>query len=384
MKRPFLIVISCTLFVAAFTSCKKKDSDSPAPIAEPTTTSTTKTWLTLDGKQPLVVGHRGYAGLRPDHTISGYVLAIEKGADAIEPDLVMTKDSVLICRHEPMLSGTTNVKDHAEFESRKSTKMLDGESVTDWFASDFTLAEIKTLRAIQPLSAAPSLRSKEFDGQFSIPTFEEVIELAKSEASARGRVVYIYPETKHPTFHENLNLKITDKVLEMLTQAGWNSKDAPVFLQSFEVSNLKYARTKSTLKIVQLYDANDVNADGSLDMTAPYGQPYDFVVSGDKRTYNDLAKDAGLDFVKTYADGIGPWKPYIIPYFNNAKLPTTDLVKRAHTKGLFVHVYTFRSESYRLLKEYNGDPAAEYKAFYDLGVDGVFSDFAGDAVAARK
>ena len=180
----------------------------------------------------------------------------------------MTQDGHLICRHEPMMSGTTNVKDHPEFASYKTKKFLDGDSITDWFVCDFTLAEIKTLRAIQPLSGAPSNRSKEFDGMFSIPTFQEMIEVVKSESSARGRTVGIYPETKHPTFHEARGLKITDKVLEILTLNGWNNADAPVYLQSFEVSNLQYARSKSTVKIVQLIDADDVDNDGTLSSTA--------------------------------------------------------------------------------------------------------------------
>lgn len=357
---------------------------------------------TLSGKIPLVIGHRGYPGLLPDHTLQGYTLAIEKGADFIEPDLVLTKDCVLIARHEPMLSGTTNVADLPQFASRKITRMLDGVATTDWFTCDFTLAEIKQLRAKQPFAD----RNQQYNGLYEIPTFEEIIALVKKQSKLKGRVVGIYPETKHPTFHENLKLPISDKLIQALDKAGWNSFNSPVFVQSFEVSNLKYINGKSAVKLIQLLDAYDVKKDGSLDMTAPNGQPYDFVIAGDHRTYSDLVTNAGLDFIKTYADGIGPWKPYIVPYTftdsnnDNApdditgdgkvdnrdfkKLPATDLIKRAHQKKLMVHVYTFRDELYRLLSDYKNDPEVEYKDFYGLGADGVFTDFTATAISARK
>ncbi|UOQ66952.1 glycerophosphodiester phosphodiesterase [Hymenobacter volaticus] len=343
----------------------------------------TTRYNTLDGREPLVIAHRGASGLLPEHTLEAYTLAIAQGADFIEQDLVLTKDQVLVCRHEPFLSGTTNVADLPQFASRKTTKMLDGVPVNDWFASDFTLAEIKTLRAKQ----AMPYRSQEFNGRYSIPTFQEVIDLAKAQSAITGRTIGIYPETKHPTFHESQGLPLTKKLMDALTAAGWNSKEAPVFVQSFEVSNLRAIRDqyKSTVKLVQLYDAYDVDENGNLVMQAPNGQPYDFVVSGDKRTYNDLATDAGLDFVKTYANGIGPWKPFIQPYNSTTKaiLPATTLIERAHQRGLFVHAYTFRDEAQHLLPAYNNDPKAEYKKFYNLGLDGAFSDFTATAVAAK-
>ncbi|MBC7923510.1 MAG: glycerophosphodiester phosphodiesterase [Ferruginibacter sp.] len=353
-------------------------------------------------KPPLVIGHRGASGYLPEHTLASYKLAIDQGADYIEPDVVLTKDLVLVCRHEPVLSGTTNVAQLPQFADRKTTKSIDGVSYDDWFASDFTLAEIKTLKAKQAFAERP----QQYNDLYSIPTFAEVIELAKTQAQIRGRVVGIYPETKHPTFHEDLGLPITDKVLEALTKAGWNNKQAPVFVQSFEVANLQYIRRKSTVKLVQLFDAYDVDKNGNLVMEAPNGQPYDFVVAGDPRTYNDLATDQGLDFIKTYANGIGPWKPFIQPYtFTDAandgaaddingdgqvndadftKLPATTLIRRAHQRGLVVHAYTFRNESRRLLSDYQNDPGAEYKNFYGLGIDGVFTDFPDAAVAARR
>lgn len=390
MKK-MLLLLGISAFLLSASSCDKDDDDPGM------------TYKTLDGRRPLVIGHRGASGLRPEHTIESYTLAIEQGADFIEPDLVMTKDSVLVCRHEPMLSGTTNVADLPQFAARKTTKMVDGVSYNDWFACDFTLGEIKTLKAKQAFAE----RDQQYNGQFNIPTFQEVIDLAKARSAEKGRTIGIYPETKHPTFHEQKNLHITDKLLELLSAAGWNSKEAPVYVQSFEVSNLRYIRLtkQSTLKLVQLFDAYDVDRNGNMVMQAPNGQPYDFVVAGDPRTYNDLATDAGLDFIRTYADGIGPWKPFIQPYtytdansdgsaddingdgaVNDADctlLPATDLVERAHKKGLVVHAYTFRDEARRLLKDYQNDPKKEYRKFFELGLDGVFSDFPGTAVAAR-
>lgn len=345
-------------------------------------TPTLPKYNTLDGNAPLVIAHRGASGLLPEHTLEAYQRAIDQGADFIEQDLVLTKDQVLVCRHEPMLSGTTNVADLPQFANRKTTKMLDGVSVTDWFASDFTLAEIKTLKAKQAIAD----RNQQFNGLYNIPTFQEVIDLAKAQSTAKGRVIGIYPETKHPTFHERLGLPLTSKLLDALTAAGWNNRAAPVFVQSFEVGNLRAIRDqyKSTVRLVQLYDAYDVTSTGSLDMTAPNGQPYDFVVSGDKRTYNDLATDAGLDFVKTYADGIGPWKPFIQPYTATAKLPATTLIERAHARGLFVHAYTFRDETRYWTPFFQASATEEYKAFYKLGLDGVFSDYTATAVAAKE
>jgi glycerophosphoryl diester phosphodiesterase len=280
--------------------------------------------------------------------------------------------------------------------------MLDGVPVEDWFAGDFTLAEMKTLKAKQAFAERPG----QYNGLYNIPTLEEVIQLAKQQTILQGRIIGIYPETKHPTFHEDAKLPITDKLLEALDKAGWNTYHAPVFVQSFEVSNLQYMRKKSTVKLVQLFNATGIGKDGKMLMQGPGSQPYDLQVKGDSRTYNDLTTDEGLDFIKTYANGIGPWKPFIQPYsytdanndgkaddINNdgkvnetdfTKLTPTTLIKRAHERGLVVHAYTFRNEPRRLLKDYNNDPAAEYKNFFDLGVDGVFTDFPATAVMARK
>lgn len=362
---------------------------------------------TLTGANPIVVAHRGASGYLPEHTIEGYTKAIEMGADFIEPDLVMTKDGQLVVRHEPMLSGTTNVSEVLAFASKKTTKNIDGAMITDWFVSDFTLAEIKQLKAKQAFAE----RSQEYNNKYAIPTFAEVIALAKEKSKQLGRVVGIYPETKHPSFHEALGLKITDKLLEMLAVEGWNNVSSPVYIQSFEVSNLQYIRTKSTVKTIQLLGCYDVALNGDLVFVVPDGgmisdgKPYDWHLKGDSRDYGFFRTQQGLDFVKTYATGIGPWKPFIIPYKgvdanNDGKaddinadgkvddadkvaLPPTTLISDAHKKGLQVHAYTFRNEGKRLLSNYKNNPTLEYQAFYKLGLDGVFSDFTDTAVQAR-
>ena len=281
---------------------------------------------TLSGQKPLVIGHRGASGYMPEHTIEGYKLAIQQGADFIEPDLVSTKDGVLVVRHEPMLSGTTDVADRPEFANRKTTRKVDGVDTTDWFASDFTAAEIKTLKAKQAFAD----RDQSHNGKYQIPTFQEVIDLAKAESARAGRTIGIYPETKHPTYHAALGLAFEDKLLDMLKAAGWTDKNAPVFIQSFETGNLKYLRQKTQLRLVQLVDG-----DGAID-----------------------ERDRTL---------IAP----------------TNVVKDAHAAGLLVHSWTFRSEPKRLTSDFKGEAGAEYKAFFALGLDGLFSDFPDQAVKAR-
>ena len=381
--RPAALALTAALALAA---CGGSDSPS---------------YPTLNGDTPLVIGHRGASGYRPDHTLESYKLAIDMGADFIEPDLVATKDGVLVARHEPNITGTTDVATRPEFASRKTTKNVDGVNEEGWFVSDFTLAELKTLRAVQPLSD----RDQSFNGKFQIPTFEEVLDLAKAEGAKAGRTVGVYPETKHPTYHAKLGLPLEDRLLAVLAKYGYTTKASPVIVQSFEVSNLKYLRSKTQVRLVQLVDANDVNADGSMDLTAPYDKPYDFAVAGDSRTFASLLTPAGLKEIKTYADGIGPWKPYLIPSKqvdankdgkpddlngdgkiderDRVMMPATSVVKDAHAAGLFVHAYTFRNEAKRLASDFKGDPKAEYKLFFNLGVDGVFSDFTDTAKAAR-
>ena len=229
------------------------------------------------------------------------------GADFIEPDLVSTKDGVLVARHEPMLGDTTDVADRPEFAGRKATRKLDGVE-TNWFAGDFTLAEIKTLRAKQAMAD----RDQSHNGKYQIPTLQEVIDLAKAEGARLNRTVGIYPETKHPLFHAAIGLPLEDRLLEALGKAGWTDKISPVIIQSFETANLKYLRGKTGVRLVQLVDGDDVDKDGRVTLAPPYERPYDFVVTGDKRTNKDLLTKEGLAEIKTYADGVGPWKPYIL------------------------------------------------------------------------
>lgn len=344
--------------------------------------------------KPLVVGHRGAGGYVPEHTLASYSLAISQGADYIEPDLVSTKDGVLIARHEPNLINTTDVSEHPEFADRKKTILVDGAPDTGWFASDFTLAEIKTLYAKQQFAE----RSTRWNHRYRIPTFTEVIELAKRRTRQLNRTIGVYPETKHPTWHAAQGLPLEGKLVSVLKAQGWNKRSAPVFLQSFEPGSLKKLKTLSPDKRIQLIDADDVAADGTITFAAPFDRPYDWTASGNPvlqgRTFGYLTTNAGLDEVKTYADGISPWKRYIVSTTADSSLTgpgesarrlaqPTDLVQRAHARGLLVHTWTFRNEPYRLAYDYGGRPVDEYLQFYELGVDGVFSDFPDTAVTAR-
>ena len=375
-----------TTTLALLQACGGGDDDAtPAPAAA--------TYKTLSGAAPLVIGHRGASGELPEHTLASYERAIARGADFIEPDLVLTQDGVMIARHEPMLDDTTDVATRFD-ASRKTTKLVDGISTTAYFASDFTLAEIKTLRAKQSRAG----RSTAFDGLYEIPTLAEVINLAQTEGAKAGRSVGIYPEIKHSTLHKGLfgANAFEDKLLAALHPIYGNTATAPVFIQSFEVSNLQYLRTKTKIRLVQLIDADDVNADGSMSLVAPYRQPYDFVVSGDTRQFSDLLTSAGLDFVKTYADAVGPWKPYLVRTVNDnvdrtgdGKVTASDrrvdgstgVIEMAHAKGLLVHTWTFRDDA----GTYGfADPKAEMQYYMKLGIDGVFTDFPGTGVAAVK
>jgi len=346
-----------------------------------------------DIRMPLVIGHRGAHGYLPAHTLEGYALAIELGADFIEPDLVATKDGHLIARHEPNMINTTDVGSRPEFAARKRTAVVDGVSEVGFFASDFTLAEIKRLRAVQDFVERP----QQFNGKFEIPTLEEVIKLTKRKSEEKGRTIGIYPETKHPTYHKSLGLPLERKLVSILADAGWNHHGAPVFIQSFEQSNLKELRRLTKVRLVQLVDADDVDANGNLSYVAPFDRPYDWTVSNNPvlkaRTFGFFATDEGLREIKTYADGIGPWKRYIVSSVpaglpgpgeaSRKLLPPAHLIERAHKAGLLVHTWTFRNEQRRLVSDYGGDPVNEYLQFYLLGIDGVFADFTATAVVAR-
>ena len=331
------------------------------------------TWHTLDGKPPLVIAHRGASGYRPEHTIASYTLAIEMGADYIEPDLVATRDGHLIARHEPLLDDTTDVKSRPQFADRRSTKLLDGKSVTGFFASDFTLAEIKQLRAVQSNPA----RSKEYDGKLEIPTFEEILDLRERESAKRGRIIGVYPETKHPSFHLDLHLPLEERLLDALRKRKLDRADGPVFIQSFESANLQYLRPKTKLPLVQLLD------DGAL----LYDSSGKRVVGVKIPQYSDQrggAAPQSLEDIAKYANAIGPWKRQIMRDVGAPQLLRTTVIEQAHAAGLRVHTYTFRSEPATLAPEYRGEPKLEYQQFYALGIDGVFSDFADVALNARK
>jgi glycerophosphoryl diester phosphodiesterase len=325
---------------------------------------------------PLVIGHRGASGYRPEHTLASYRLAIDMGADYIEPDLVSTRDHVLVARHENNIAETTDVADHPEFADRETTKTIDGVEVTGWFTEDFTLAELRTLRARERL---PRLRpaNTAFDGLYQVPTLQEVIDLAKRHH------VGIYPETKHPTYFDSIGLSLEEPLVETLHANGYRGRNAPVFIQSFEVANLKELNRRTRVPLVQLLDAT--------------GRPYDFVVAGDPRTYQDLATPEGLREIATYADGVGPNKNLIVPRDGAGNLlDPTSFVRDAHRAGLVVHPWTFRKENEFLPNDFRqGNPAspeflratgnapAEFRLFFRLGVDGLFSDHPDTAVASR-
>ena len=383
VKTVTLVVLSAFLAACAGTGSMTK---SPYP--------------TLSGDKPMVIGHRGASGYLPEHTLASYKKAIEMGADFIEPDLVVTKDGELVARHEPNITATTDVSTRPEFANRKTTRKVDGVAETGWFVTDFTLAELRTLYAKQ----ANPVRDQSFNKQFQIPTFREILDLAKTESARTGRTIGVYPETKHPTYHVEAGLPIEPRLLKMLAEYGYTSKSAPIIIQSFEVANLKELRKQTGVRLVQLIDGDGVDAKGNVTLVAPFDKPYDFALRKDPRNFPDLMTPAGLAEVKTYADGIGPWKPYLqsaaqvmgadgkpkdlngdgkITDADRVLLPPTEVIKNAHAAGLFVHAFTFRNEKELLVSDYKADPKAEYKHFYELGVDALFSDFPDTAVAAR-
>ncbi|BBE33687.1 glycerophosphoryl diester phosphodiesterase [Sphingosinicella microcystinivorans] len=315
--------------------------------------------------RPIVIAHRGASGLLPEHTIAAYTRAIDDGADFIEPDLVPTRDGVLVARHENEISGTTDVASRAEFEDRKTTKTIDGASVTGWFTEDFTLAELKTLRARERL---PELRGTANDGRFVIPTLDEIITLAK----ARG--VGIYPETKHPSYFASIGLPLEATLIAALDAAGWRDAAAPVFIQSFEVNNLKQLNTMTGVRLIQLVAAEGGPADGA------------------RGSYAEMLTPEGLKAVAAYADGIGPEKTLVIPRGADMRLAApTRLVADAHAAGLKVHPWTFRAENYFLPADHrkgedpraHGDLVGEIRAYLAAGIDGLFSDFTAEAVTAH-
>ncbi|PTM45734.1 glycerophosphoryl diester phosphodiesterase [Sphingomonas aerolata] len=308
---------------------------------------------------PIVIAHRGASGLRPEHTLAAYDLAIDQGADFIEPDLVPTKDDVLVARHENAIADTTDVADHPEFASRRTTKTIDGHSLTGWFVEDFTLAELKTLRAKERL---PKLRlaNTAYDGQFQIPTLAEIIALAKRRSAETGRTIGIYPETKHPTYFAGIGHPTDLLLVAQLKAAGWDSATAPVFIQSFEVKNLQRLHAVTRVRLIQLIDGEGGPADGA--------QP----------SYAAMITPAGLKAVAGYAYGIGPNKGMLW-----AGMTPSPLVADAHAAGLRVHPWTYRAENMFVPDRFrrgtdpaaHADLAAEIDAGLAQGIDGFFTDF---------
>lgn len=352
--------------------------------------------------EPLVIAHRGASGERPEHTLAAYALAIEQGADHVEPDLVITKDGVLVARHENAMAilhpdgtareATTDVAERPEFAARRTTKTIDGQRITGWFTEDFTLAELKTLRARERI---PQLRpaNTRFDGLFEIPTFEEVLQLvdqanarrrqqAHDDAHSQGRPVPfrpvgVYPETKHPSYFRGIGLPLEEPLVMLLDRHGYRDPDSPVFVQSFEVGNLRRLRQMTRVPLVQLLGAN--------------GRPYDFVAGGDARTYRDLAQPAGLAEIATYAQGIGAHTSLIIPLAGGRLGPPTTLVRDAHQADLVVHGWTVRAENQFLPQDFDvgddprglGDMAGWVRALLAQGLDGFFTDHPEEGRRAR-
>lgn len=326
----------------------------------------------LDSKNVLIIAHRGASGERPEHTLASYERAIDQGADYIEPDLVLTKDGHLVARHENAIVDTTDVASRPEFAGRKATKIIDGDTLTGWFTEDFTLAELRTLRARERL---PELRteSARFDGFFQVPTFDEIIALVRAKQIETGRIIGIYPETKNPTYFDSLGLSFDGPLIKALHDAGYSSADAPIFIQSFEVSNLQRLNRLTDIRLIQLIRIEPNPADKpDLD-------------------YKMMTSPEGLRDIAQYADGIGVQKTLILPRGDDAaSLAPTPIVANAHKAGLDVHVWTIRRENIFLPLEYRssddlsqiGDLAGEVKAFIAAGVDGLFTDNTRETVAA--
>ncbi|HYF72998.1 MAG TPA: glycerophosphodiester phosphodiesterase [Nocardioides sp.] len=357
-----------------------------APVtAQPTTQPTTQPTRGPGGDHralgqlhtPLVVGHRGASGHRPEHTLEAYRVAIELGADYVEPDLVSTEDGVLVARHENEISGTTDVADHPEFADRRTTKVIDGRPVTGWFTEDFTLAELKTLRATERLSQVRP-QNTQYDGQFEVPTFAEVLRLVRAESRRTGRTIGVAPETKHPTYFDSIGLSLEEPMLRTLDRFGLDDKRAKVLIQSFEVTNLRQLDTMTRLPLEQLVDAS--------------GGPYDQAAAGTPVPYSSMVTPAGLRAIARYADWVGPHKDLVLPRgATGATGAPSALVADGHRAGLRVVIWTIRDENQFMATNFRsgtdpfatGDVHAEVRAFLDAGVDALFADYPDSAVAAR-
>ncbi|MEU0085384.1 glycerophosphodiester phosphodiesterase [Streptomyces sp. NPDC006274] len=326
---------------------------------------------------PTVIAHRGASGYRPEHTMGAYQFALDMGAHVIEQDLVPTKDGHLVCRHENDITGTTDVADHPGFASRRTTKSVDGVSLTGWFTEDFTLAELKTLRAKERI---PGTRQENtlYDGRWTVPTFEEVLQWAEREGRRRGRPVWLYVETKHPSYFRSIGLGLEERLAKLLRRYGRHRADSPTFLQSFEPTSMeRMARLVGTPRVVLLWTPDD--------------RPWDFREAGDPRTVADLITAEGLDWIAGFAQGIGPLLDLVIPKDAAGRLtePTT-LVRDAHARGLVLHPYTMRNENAFLPADFRrgtdpnayGDVFGAYKTYFATGIDGIFTDNADTGLLA--
>ncbi|RDG38517.1 glycerophosphodiester phosphodiesterase [Streptomyces corynorhini] len=327
---------------------------------------------------PTIVGHRGAGGYRPEHTLGSYQLALDLGADCVEQDLVPTKDGHLVCRHENDISSTTDVADHPEFAHRRTTKSIDGTRLTGWFTEDFTLAELKTLRATERI---PGNRPNNtlYDGRWTVPTFEEVLRWADEQGRRRGRRVWLYTETKHPTYFRSIGLGLEEPFAKLLRAYGRDRADSAIFLQSFEPTSMRrMAKLVSSPRVVLLSGADT--------------RPWDLLTSGDPRTVADLVTPEGLKWIASFAQGIGPTLDLIIPRDARGRLaePTT-LVRDAHAKRLILHPYTMRNENAFLPADFRrgsdpnayGDVFGAFRAYFEQGIDGIFTDNPDTGVLAR-
>ena len=316
----------------------------------------------------MLIAHRGASGYRPEHTLAAYELAITQGADYIEPDVVVTKDGQLVARHENEIGGTTDVSVHPEFAGRRTTKVIDGHSITGWFTEDFTLAELRTLRAVERLPLVRGANTS-FDGLYQVPTLDEVVDLARHSRTADGRRIGVYPETKHPTYFADLGLALEDRLVDVLEDNGYAGADDPVVIQSFETANLQRLSRLTDLPLVQLVDCE--------------GAPFDLESSGDPRTYADLVTAEGLAEISGYADAVGLCKDVMIPRDSQNRLgEPTDVIRDAHRVGLSVTGWTFRLENQYLPADYRlgtgltapGDLRREIETYLAAGMDAFFTD----------
>ncbi|MBQ1159384.1 glycerophosphodiester phosphodiesterase [Streptomyces sp. A73] len=326
---------------------------------------------------PAVVAHRGASGYRPEHTLGSYQLALDMGADIIEQDLVPTKDGHLVCRHENDITATTDVADHPEFASRRTTKTVDGKKLTGWFTEDFTLKELKTLRAKERI---PQQRQHNtlYNGRWEVPSFAEVLEWAEKQGRRRGRPVWLHIETKHPTYFRKLGLGLEKPLAKLLRRYGRHKAHAPNFLQSFEPSSIQ--------KLSKLVDCPLV-----VLLSGPTSRPWDFVEAGDPRTVADLVEPEGLKWISGFAQGIGPTLDLIIPRKPDGSLgEETTLVRDAHARKLVLHPYTMRNENTFLPADFRvgddpnayGDAFGAFKRYFATGIDGLFSDNCDTALLA--